>query len=103
MRLFEILRRTRTGSGGVVGSSPWLQTSSGPLYVKGVHPRTLVSTLGKNGIDTLRVKAGQFTEFRSKNLLITKGVSILNEFWFKAVRTPLLATGYIVIGEMSDP
>lgn len=94
---YRTLRRILKGKRAE--QSPWLESPTGQIYVKGIPPYELIQMLSSNHVRVIEARPGQFAEFRPKNCLLRKGVSLWNEAWFKTVRFPSLASGYIIIGE----
>jgi ubiquinone/menaquinone biosynthesis C-methylase UbiE len=97
MMAYRTLRRILKGKRGE--ESPWLESPTGPIYVRGIPPDELIQMLSSNHVRLIEARPGQFAEFRPKNWLLRKVISLWNEVWFKAVRFPSLASGYIIIGE----
>lgn len=96
---YKTLRRLAKGKAGGGAGSSWLESPTGQIYVRGIPPDELIQMLSLNHVRVLEARPGQFAEFRSKNWLLRKGVSLWNEVWFKTVRFPSLASGYIIIAE----
>lgn len=96
---FQALDWIRRGRRSSFGHSPWIECPSGPLYVKGMIPKHFMQMLTLNKLHVLEARAGQFAEIRSAMLVLRKAISLLNEAWGRLIRTPHLASGYIVIAE----
>src|SRR5438093_10506638 len=60
---FNTLRRLRHAWSQKRTSSPWMQSSAGTIYVKGVRPFDLAQMLAENRIRVVCVRAGQFIEY----------------------------------------
>jgi len=99
----KTLARLRQAYNGTTALSPWTQSSAGTIYVKGMRPPYLTQILAENRIRIVCVRAGQFIEYRSNHANLRRLLAAWNELWFSVIRSPLLASGYIVIGEKMAP
>ncbi|MFQ5853494.1 MAG: class I SAM-dependent methyltransferase [Candidatus Binatia bacterium] len=102
MIAYKILRRIKKGVQGQVSDSPWMESPSGPIFVRGMTFHDLTNVLEQNHLHVLKVRAGQFADLHSQNIFLRRSICVLNKVWFKTIKTPLLASGYILIGQKTS-
>lgn len=100
---YKTVRRLRHAWNWKTTISPWVQSSAGTIYVEGMRPIHLAQILAENRIRVVNIRAGQFIEHRSNHANLRRLLATWNQLWFSVIRSPLLASGYIVIGEKLAP